>query len=129
MLYDLGSCDLYVCGAGPDVYRLNLEQGRFLSPFTSTSPLSPLSGNNCLAQSSAHPLLAVGREDGAVCRKGAVVDGGLAVRRWSIHNHMSARDSEKRGGKGHKSVDSGRHCVNAVGIVPDEVWVDFGKKV
>jgi hypothetical protein len=68
-------------------------------------------------------------EVGAVCRKGAVVDGGLAVRRGSIHDHMSARDSKKRGGKGHKSVDSGRHCVNAVGIVPDEVLGDFGKTV
>ena len=67
LLYDPSSCDLYITASGPDVYRLNLEQGRFLSPFTSTSPLSPLHpGANCLAQSSAHPLLAVGREDGCV---------------------------------------------------------------
>ena len=67
LLYDPWSCDLYVASAGPDVYRLNLEQGRFLAPFTSSSPLSPdRLGSNCLAQSSAHPLLAVGREDGCV---------------------------------------------------------------
>ena len=28
------SCDLYVVGAGCDIHRLNLEQGRFLNPLT-----------------------------------------------------------------------------------------------
>ena len=65
LLYDAATCDLYVAAAGADVYRLNLEQGRFLAPFASTAG-EERPGSNCLAQSAAHPLLAVGCEDGRV---------------------------------------------------------------
>lgn len=67
LLYDPTTCDLYVAASSPDVYRLNLEQGRFLAPFTSTKLTSEVAtGNTALAQSSVHGLLAVGREDGCV---------------------------------------------------------------
>lgn len=36
MLYHNTSCDLYICGVGSDIYRLNLEQGQFLSPLESS---------------------------------------------------------------------------------------------
>jgi ribosome biogenesis protein ENP2 len=35
MTYEERTCDLFVVGASSDVYRLNLEQGRFLQPFES----------------------------------------------------------------------------------------------
>ena len=67
LLYDSSTCDLYVAAASSDVYRLNLEQGRFLAPFTSTKLVSETAvGSTALAQSSVHGLLAVGREDGCV---------------------------------------------------------------
>ena len=34
LAYHPSSCDLYVVGAGCDIHRLNLEQGRFLNPLT-----------------------------------------------------------------------------------------------
>lgn len=56
-----GTCDLFVCGAGPDVWRLNLEQGRFLAPLRSSSP-----GVNVCGISPVNSLLAFGGEDGIV---------------------------------------------------------------
>ncbi len=38
MKYHASSCDLLVGGAGNEVYRLNLDQGRFLNPLVCQSP-------------------------------------------------------------------------------------------
>lgn len=56
-----GTCDLFVCGAGRDVWRLNLEQGRFLAPLTTQSK-----GNNVCGICPANRLLAFGGEGGTV---------------------------------------------------------------
>lgn len=41
--YHKASCDLLTCGAGSEIYRLNLEQGRFLYPYrTGASALNKL---------------------------------------------------------------------------------------
>ncbi len=40
MAINRGNCDLYIVGSCPDVYRLNLDQGRFLKPFVSASGTS-----------------------------------------------------------------------------------------
>ena len=37
MCYDPSACDLFVAGSSPEVWRLNLEQGRFLKPFETES--------------------------------------------------------------------------------------------
>ncbi|CAM1313528.1 NOL10 (predicted) [Pycnogonum litorale] len=37
MSYHYPSCDLYIVGSGSDIYRLNLEQGRFLQSIMSDS--------------------------------------------------------------------------------------------
>jgi ribosome biogenesis protein ENP2 len=33
LAYNVHNCDLYVCGSGDEIYRLNLEQGQFKEPF------------------------------------------------------------------------------------------------
>ncbi|XP_018445265.1 uncharacterized protein LOC108817149 isoform X2 [Raphanus sativus] len=61
MTYDKWSCDLLCAASSPDLYRINLEQGRFLSPFSTQSPAL-----NVVSRSNLHGLIACGGEDGAV---------------------------------------------------------------
>ncbi|CAN6898427.1 unnamed protein product [Brassica oleracea] len=61
MTYDNWSCDLLCAASSPDLYRINLEQGRFLSPLTTQSPAL-----NVVSRSNLHGLVACGGEDGAV---------------------------------------------------------------
>ncbi|EOA23553.1 hypothetical protein CARUB_v10016747mg [Capsella rubella] len=61
MTYDSWSCDLLCAASSPDLYRINLEQGRFLSPLSTQSPAL-----NVVSRSSVHGLVACGGEDGAV---------------------------------------------------------------
>ncbi len=80
MAYHKPSCDLYVVGTSPEVYRLNLEQGRFLSPFVTEA-----SGINACTVNPAHHLLALGTLEGRVeCwdprsrRQAAILDCALS---------------------------------------------------
>lgn len=57
MQYELGSCDLYVSAAGNEIYRLNLEEGRFKAPMSIS-----FSGCNKIHLNPVHPLLACGGE-------------------------------------------------------------------
>ncbi|KAK9091762.1 hypothetical protein Sjap_024939 [Stephania japonica] len=59
--YDCWSCDLLCAATSPDIYRINLEQGRFLSSLSSRSPAI-----NVVSRSKIHGLVASGGEDGAV---------------------------------------------------------------
>ena len=61
LAYHPPSCELYVVGASPDVYRLNLELGRFMSPLSTQS-----SANNVCAFNPSHYLLAVGNSEAGV---------------------------------------------------------------
>uniref|UniRef100_A0A8W8K4R8 Nucleolar protein 10-like N-terminal domain-containing protein n=1 Tax=Magallana gigas TaxID=29159 RepID=A0A8W8K4R8_MAGGI len=61
MAYHFPSCDLFVGGIGSEVYRINLEQGRFLSPLTTKAP-----DTNCCEINPAHGLLACGTSVGTV---------------------------------------------------------------
>lgn len=78
LCYDRWSCDLLLAASSPEVYRLNLEQGRFLAPLTTQSP-----GINVLGRSPVHGLIACGGEDGFVecfdLRQKASVGRVLAV--------------------------------------------------
>ncbi|XP_050312689.1 nucleolar protein 10 [Anthonomus grandis grandis] len=61
MKYHPSSCDLFVVGASPEVYRLNLERGQFMTPFgTSASEV-----NRC-AVNPAHQLFVCGTQEGRV---------------------------------------------------------------
>ena len=62
MTYVRHTGDLLVVGSSSDVYRLNLEQGRFLNPMRAATS----EGLNCVDVSREHGLIAVGTEDGAV---------------------------------------------------------------
>ncbi|KAK9740743.1 hypothetical protein RND81_03G057300 [Saponaria officinalis] len=61
MIYDPSSCDLLCAASSPDLYRINLSQGRFLSPLATQSPAL-----NVVSRSKLHGLVACGGEDGAV---------------------------------------------------------------
>lgn len=59
--YDYWSCDLLCAASSPDLYRINLEQGRFLSSLTTQSPAL-----NVVSRSKIHGLVACGGDDGSV---------------------------------------------------------------
>eukprot|EP00899_Mesostigma_viride_P002570 jgi/Mesvir1/12313/Mv00509-RA.1 len=61
MCYDPSTCDLLMGASSPDIYRINLEQGRFLAPWETRSPAV-----NVCTRSPVHGLVAAGGEDGAV---------------------------------------------------------------
>ncbi|RUS32954.1 WD40-repeat-containing domain protein [Jimgerdemannia flammicorona] len=60
--YHFSTCDLLVVGAGPEVYRLNLDQGRFLNPLITDSA----SGINVSEINPAHQLFGFGTVQGTV---------------------------------------------------------------
>jgi len=61
MAYLPTTCDLVTVGAGNEIYRLNLEQGRFLGPLESDSPEI-----NCVTHNKALNCIATGGIDGVV---------------------------------------------------------------
>lgn len=60
--YHFPTCDLLVVCAGPEVYRLNLDQGRFLNPLITDSN----SGINVSEINPAHQLFGFGTAEGTV---------------------------------------------------------------
>lgn len=61
MAYHTTNCDLYVVGVSSEVYRLNLEQGRFLNPLQSSAREV-----NCCEFNDVHNLFACGTSEGHV---------------------------------------------------------------
>jgi len=61
LAYQPDSADLYLAGGGGSMYRLNLEQGRFLNSLDTMAP-----SINCLATSPEHGLVCGGTTDGRV---------------------------------------------------------------
>ncbi|KAF5275587.1 hypothetical protein FQA39_LY06699 [Lamprigera yunnana] len=61
MKYHFPSCELFIVGTSPDVYRLNLERGQFMLPFTGTASTI----NKC-AINPVHNLLICGTQEGRV---------------------------------------------------------------
>ncbi|RZF33176.1 hypothetical protein LSTR_LSTR004862 [Laodelphax striatellus] len=61
MKYHFSTCDLYVVGTSSDIYRLNLERGQFLSPFTTEG-----SELNRIDVNKHHHLVVVGTKEGKV---------------------------------------------------------------
>ncbi|KAI8064391.1 WD40-repeat-containing domain protein [Gongronella butleri] len=62
LAYHFPSCDLMVGAAGNEVYRLNLEQGRFLNPIETDAT----DGVNCIKINPAHQLFGFGASNGTV---------------------------------------------------------------
>ncbi|CAD6194183.1 unnamed protein product [Caenorhabditis auriculariae] len=61
MAYSTESSDLFLVGAKKDIYRLNLEQGEWLTPLESTAPAI-----NCCQVAKEHQLLVCGTSKGCV---------------------------------------------------------------
>ena len=61
MVYQPDTADMFFVGAGSEVYRLNLEQGRFLNSYKTSCPAL-----NCATLMPGHSLLMVGGQDGRV---------------------------------------------------------------
>ncbi|GBG33323.1 Nucleolar protein 10 [Hondaea fermentalgiana] len=61
MAYDPAACELFLGGTGSSLYRIDLEQGHFLSPFETSHE-----GINSLAFCEPLQLLACAGEDGVV---------------------------------------------------------------
>ncbi|CCJ29692.1 unnamed protein product, partial [Pneumocystis jirovecii] len=71
MGYHFPTCDLLIAASGDEVYRLNLDQGRFLSPFKIESLASSGSGANKMGVNTVninpvHQLFAFGTDNGTV---------------------------------------------------------------
>ncbi|ODQ68555.1 WD40 repeat-like protein [Nadsonia fulvescens var. elongata DSM 6958] len=64
--YNSQNCDLLVGASGNEVYRLNLDQGRFLAPFELGEVDDITTGVNALAINPAHGLMGFGMENGGV---------------------------------------------------------------
>ncbi|XP_040569983.2 nucleolar protein 10 [Lepeophtheirus salmonis] len=62
--YHKGNCDVYFAGDGPSITRLNLEQGRFLSPLSDESDCSV--SNDSIKINPIHQLIMVGSNDGKI---------------------------------------------------------------
>ncbi|KAF1772837.1 Bestrophin/UPF0187 [Phytophthora cactorum] len=63
MTYHRENCELYVAASGSDVYRINLDQGRFVAPLELQSQSSAA---NVVQLNPIHQLLGVGCDDGVV---------------------------------------------------------------
>lgn len=71
LTYNPNTCDLIIAATGNQVYRLNVDQGRFMAPFE--MDFTPVSSNvdeeggvNCLDINPVHALLGFGLENGTV---------------------------------------------------------------
>ncbi|GAA5815126.1 hypothetical protein MFLAVUS_008632 [Mucor flavus] len=62
LAYHFPSCDLMVSASGSEVYRLNLDQGRFLNSIQTDSE----EGVNCVEINPAHQLFGMGTAKGTV---------------------------------------------------------------
>ncbi|XP_044727447.1 nucleolar protein 10 [Chrysoperla carnea] len=59
--YHYPSCDLFLVGTSPEIYRLNLERGQFLQPFTTQASII----NKCDIN-PVHHLLVCGTQEGRI---------------------------------------------------------------
>lgn len=64
--YNHVNCDLYVAAAGNEIYRLNLDQGKYLNPFQLELNEERGSGATHVSFNKVNGLLAAGLEDGTV---------------------------------------------------------------
>ena len=62
MVFHRPSCDLFVAGASSEIYRLNIDQGRFMKPMQCLNATEV----NCTALNPLHGLVTVGTNQGYV---------------------------------------------------------------
>ena len=61
MIYNASNCDLTIASSGPEIYRLNLDQGRFLAPFS-----TQCSAVNAVRLNPMHQMLGAAGDNGIV---------------------------------------------------------------
>lgn len=62
LAYHFPSCDTLFAGAGNEIFRLNLDQGRFMTPLALTGDNNDVLGVNCIDINPAHQLFSFGVE-------------------------------------------------------------------
>ncbi|KAG6861295.1 hypothetical protein C0995_001849 [Termitomyces sp. Mi166 len=77
LAYHFPSCDAYITASGNEIFRLNLDQGRFMNPLVLTSEDGDVPGVNVVDINPAHQLLALG------------IEGGGAVQFWDPRSRSS----------------------------------------
>ncbi|KAI6045233.1 WD40-repeat-containing domain protein [Pisolithus marmoratus] len=103
LAYHFPSCDALVSASGNEIYRLNLEQGRFLNSIVLDSPEDdPILGVNCIDINPAHQLLGFG------------VDGTPSVQFWDPRSR--SRVGLLNLPKGRISQSTGRAVVALPGV-------------
>lgn len=70
LAYHFPSCDALFAASGPEIFRLNLDQGRYLAPLVLGGNGEEIAGVNCIDINPAHQLFAFG------------VDGRGVVELW-----------------------------------------------
>ncbi|KAI9460808.1 hypothetical protein HD554DRAFT_2132531 [Boletus coccyginus] len=76
--YHYPSCDALISASGNEIYRLDLEQGRFMNPLVlDAQEDDPVLGVNCIDINPAHQLLAFG------------IDGRASVQFWDPRSRSS----------------------------------------
>uniref|UniRef100_A0A182W6Z4 Nucleolar protein 10 n=1 Tax=Anopheles minimus TaxID=112268 RepID=A0A182W6Z4_9DIPT len=62
LTYHKPTCDLLFVGTSPEIYRLNMERGQFLLPYTSERP----SAIDSITINPEHQLICVGTQEGTI---------------------------------------------------------------
>ena len=108
MVYMPPSCDLVTVGASNEIYRLNLEQGRFLAPLESDSEEI-----NCVTYSNSLHCLATGGIDGV-------------VEMWSMDERNKLLEIPVKGHKAFENYDMSE--ITALQFSDDGMYLAIGNE-
>jgi ribosome biogenesis protein ENP2 len=89
LCYDRATCDLFVVGSSPEIWALNLEAGKFLSPI-----VSEFDAINVMAINPLHSLLAFGGTDGVVECRDPRAPGNSPLARLDIRAQLGESSAE-----------------------------------
>jgi len=127
MAYERSTCDLLVCGSGREVYRFNLDEGRFREPLLlwSATGSTAAKGNQahadggatCIASSPTHALHAVGAEDGFL----RFYDARIGAKDNGVNSFVSLDIKSSTAGYGFYEKQDGNIGINAQLWNPGEV--------
>ena len=109
MAYIPYNADLAIVGASSEMWRLNLDQGRFLGPYETASPEL-----NCVAYSQYLNLVAVGGTDGV-------------TEFWSMDQKEKLIDLPIKGHTAFDKYEIGGE-VTALAFSPDGLRVAIGSE-
>lgn len=92
MSYHIPSCDMFIVGTSPEIYRLNLERGQFLQPYQTEG-----SCINTIEVNPEHHLVCVGTQEGKIeawdprdKRKCGTLDVAMNIENYKIFPSVTA---------------------------------------